>query len=121
MGFTLVAATRTSTSPGPGTGSGYSSNLSTSGPPYWWTTTAFILHLLVPCADNARIKLSRAKREFVEISLYFCHYVSVGRLSDQWVLTSALGVHGSQRLWRQPLFYSFEDECSGRAMTFPRG
>src|ERR1700690_131498 len=52
MGFTLVAATRTSTSPGPETGSGYSSNLRTSGPPYWWTTTAFIFHLLVRCANS---------------------------------------------------------------------
>src|SRR5271167_2195402 len=44
--------TRTSTSPGPATGSGYSSNLSTSGPPYWWTTTAFIFHLLIRCAPG---------------------------------------------------------------------
>src|ERR1700685_1822763 len=41
----LLAETRTSTSPGPATGSGYSSNFSTSGPPYSWTTIAFMIHL----------------------------------------------------------------------------
>src|SRR5580698_6056772 len=47
MGFTLAAATPTRTSPEPGTGSGYSSNFSTSGPPYSWTMIAFIIHLQV--------------------------------------------------------------------------
>ena len=37
------------------------------------------------------------------------------------ILSLALGVYASQRLWWQPLFCSFEDEWPARAMTFPQG
>ena len=53
-------------------------------------------------------KLRRAQQELVEISL-------VGRLSDQRILSSSLGVRASERPWRQPLFFiAFSSDRGGR-------
>jgi hypothetical protein len=54
--------------------------LSTSGPPYWWTTTAFIFHLLLYVGStNTDEKLDETKPELVADSVEFRYSVSSDR------------------------------------------
>src|SRR5579863_3079047 len=103
MGFTLVAATRTSTSPGPGTGSGYSSNFSTSGPPYWWTTTAFIFHLLTYSRPTVTTKPRGTKLESIANAICSQNIEPGGRRDEHNEIIQRQTTH---RFWRStwPIF-----------------